>query len=178
MPPSPKQPGRRAAFVPPRAAAYAAAGRRPATVASVTGEHNQLGFASVSLRINPLRYEGSSRTLFLVTDVTITLDCELPFIKPTIGSRRQWQEAAALTQLSVINPEAVDGPTVATAESPTPTTVDYLIITTNTLVSGFTALANHRQAHNGFTTEILTVQGIRTNYAGADTQQRIPGLHH
>ncbi len=173
QPPLPKQPGIRPVFVPPKAAAYAADARTPAAVAVLTGEHNQLGFASATLRINPVRYHGPSRTLYRVTKVTVTLECELPPVKPSVGSRRQSQKFAALAEQSVVNPDEVESPVVADAEAPSPDTVDYLIITTNTLAASFNALATHRQSYNGFATEIVSVADIYTNYAGADAQAKI-----
>ncbi len=138
-------------FVGPDAAAYALTNRTPAdAVEPWGGVTRRRGTCMLPLRINPLRYVPASGELFLCTEIAV----ELEYTQPATA-------------------------TVLSAASATADTVDYLVITSSDLSSAFETLTNHRETFNGYSTEIVTVDWIASNYdmtrpdGGSDTQTAI-----
>lgn len=161
-------------FTPPNAEAYGSTEVSPKEVATLTGDQNRLGHRFVSVRVNPLRYVGATKTLYAVTDVTMEVDYELPLIAPLVSAGMAVEEAKKSVQNLVVNPGDVESPTTARDISVTGGgRVDYLIITGDALVPAFTALATLRQASHGFVTDIRTVSNIVTRYSGSDTPAKI-----
>ena len=80
-------------FTPPNAEAYGSTEVSPKEVATLTGDQNRLGHRFVSVRVNPLRYVGATKTLYAVTDVTMEVDYELPLIAPLVSAGMAVEEA-------------------------------------------------------------------------------------
>ncbi len=110
QPPVPLQADVQPAWVPPRADAYANAVMTPQAVAEGVGDFNLLGYRYVAVRINPIRYHGASQSLFLVREVTLTVEYLPALIPPAAVRGPALREAERTVRGLVVNSEDVEGP--------------------------------------------------------------------
>lgn len=175
-------------FVGPKAEAYASTVKMPAEIARRENTHRMRGWTFVSVRLNPLRYVAKSRELYLAREITVTVTYDAPSARPVAPGGRGKGRFKRMVQGLVVNPTQIgtepaysDSETVPTggAEGAATGACDYMIITSEALASTFQTLANHRAAHDGFSTEVVTIEWISANYdgtrpdGGTDVQTKI-----
>ena len=148
----------------------------PKQLSEITGTHTSRGYTFVSLRINPVRYNPSKGEVYLVENFNLDILYDLPS-SPRKAPATNNQMFENMIRRMIINGDMMDDisfPPSSEQEAPLDT-VDYLIITNNSLAQAFQNLANHRMNYNGFTTQIITVEEIyqNTEYNGRDNQEEI-----
>lgn len=160
--------------VAPEAAAYASDALTPALRVELCGTHHLRGYTFASLRVNPVRYQPASRTLWLSPRLKITISYIEPGVAPRVVTRPSalFNEMAAALAYNREARAAAAPPVAALAASAGADDVDYLIITSQTLSNAFAALAAHRTAR-GLRAAIETIERIGVAYSGADIQQKI-----
>lgn len=168
-PKSKKQPP----FTAPDSVAYASANPWPAVAATYEGVHEMQGSTFVSVRLNPIVYIGSEKTLYYRPSITVTVSYTAPD-PSTIRKGPKKNLATEMVNALVVNPE----PTTTVAprsNSRDANTVDYLIITSSALSSGFQSLADYRASAIGgaYSTKVVTIEDIKSSYSGDDTQMKI-----
>lgn len=178
MTPYPAQPRRpkskpRPAFAPPNAR-YASAEPWPAEIATYQGDHDMQGYRFVSVRVNPLVYVGAEQKLYLREHVAVTVSYDAPAAAKAILPK-QTALFGPLVDSLVVNPEAAAAFAPAMKTVAPKAALDYLIITSPALSNAFQRIADYRAsaAGGGYTTRVLTTNGIATAYSGADIQAKI-----
>lgn len=169
--PAPKS-RRQPPFTAPDPAAYASAEAWPAEVATMEGVHRMQGSTFVSVRVNPVVYVGSERTLYYRPSVSVTVTYTLPAARhsgPNLRSGRVTEMVNAL----VVNPAVVTDIRPKTAGKGDG--IDYLIITSAALADAFQSLADYRATTAGgsYKTYVVTVEDIADGYKGDDIQMKI-----
>jgi hypothetical protein len=166
------------AFVAPDAAAYASAEKMPALSGTVQGTQQLHGYTLVAVRLNPLRYIPSQRTLFLATriDAVITYREKVAIqgLQPTADLYQQRREEVKAV---VSNPQDVDCftrsstsydtmPAMGLLEAPSSdSSAVYLLITSNSLASAFQPLVDRRTLQ-GKQGKLVTVEDVNSMYDG------------
>jgi hypothetical protein len=163
-------------FVQPDPNVYDSSHKIPERIAISDGTRHVRGKTYVALRLNPVRYIPKNQELYLTQSIKVTIDCLTPAIPPASTDNENDQMLHAPLGL-------YDSPTQATdqrdddmsthadvqtssIEISTHIQYDYLIITGSDLVDTFQLLADHRQNFNAYSTKILTIDEINTQYDG------------
>lgn len=157
------------ALVGPDAAAYASAKPWPEAVATYEGLHEMQGSTFVSVRLNPIVYVGSEKTLYYRPTVTVNVSYKAAPSPKGVSSNSRISE---MVNSLVVNPSTTTAPRVSKRDA---NTVDYLIITSSSLSSAFQNLANYRSTALGgdFKTLVITKESISSAYSGDDLQMKI-----
>ena len=176
MPAQPRSPKSkpRPAFVSANAR-YASAAAWPADVAVAQGEQEMQGYRFVSVRLNPLSYVGSEKTLYLRRQITVTASYDLAAAPKAISSRAS-SEFGPLVNSLVVNPSDASSfaPSVRASE-PKAGAATYLIITSAALSNAFQQVANYRASAAGgsYAVRVVTTNTIATDFAGTDMPMKI-----
>ncbi|MBT3193361.1 MAG: DUF2341 domain-containing protein [Verrucomicrobia bacterium] len=167
----------------PNAARYASYSLFPAENISWNGSTQHIGaHQTVSVGVTPIRYRAAAQQLFLATEITVTVQYQLPdsyaLAKVSRARSRFDQHVSCLVanaeHLTESVIESVEQTKLSSVDS-----VDYLIITSETLRPAFSSLAEHRAAFNGFTCAIESIESIEAQYdgtrpdGGSDVQTQI-----
>jgi hypothetical protein len=174
----------RPAFVGPNAAIYGSDSLFPAKSASLQQVETMRGWRFVTVRVNPVRYVPATGELFLATEVSLVLSYTTSSTRSTTAGAAATTQGdalfAGLVGEMVVNPSDLAAyPSASLLRGGSLGTVDYLVITDNTLSNRFQALADHRAAFKGVSTRVLTLDHIISSYSGArpsggsDTQTAI-----
>ncbi|MFW5752650.1 MAG: C25 family cysteine peptidase [Planctomycetota bacterium] len=159
-------------FVAPDAAVYGTDAPLPTRRVETGSEATVRARRLLTLRVAPLRYNPVAQELTLCERLEVCLSYDDGFAVQSDGGIRPHSAIDARMRGVVANPEALDAATVQ--ESATPAaTIDYLIITNAELAESFQDLADRRAVTHGYTSAVLTVEDIETDYSGADTQAKI-----
>ena len=159
-------------FVAPDPAAYASASPWPAAVATFEGLHEMQGSTFVSVRVNPIVYIGSEKTLYYRPSVTVNVSYTAP-AAPRANRASRNTRISDMVNALVVNPKSSsDAPRSNKSDEGT---VDYLIITSSSLSSAFQNLANYRASAIGgdYKTLVVTKESISSSYTGDDIQMKI-----
>lgn len=168
QPPIPKIPDADTTPVPPKAEAYSRNEVLPQAVATIVGDHNMLGHRYVSLRINPLRYNAATKTLYAVSDLSIALDYEPPVVMPSALPGAAVSGATEAVKRLVVNPADVEAPAVPGAVGEAVTTQSSEIEPLAQDLVGFSA-ASYSVQENGGNAVISVARTSAGNYvASAD----------
>lgn len=173
-------------LVMPKAEVYAETAKRPAASASPEGRTGRRrGWASVPVRLNPLRYVPASGELYRAREIAVTVEYRAgPAVAP--ASDRHQDTFRRMARNMAANPDAPDAAparraepgrgaalmSVDAASTPAAGTVaatgpcDYLIVTSQALKPAFQRLADQRAAFNRFSAEVVTTEWISANYPG------------
>ena len=168
-PKSKKQPP----FAEPDPVAYASANPWPAVAATYEGLHEMQGSTFVSVRVNPLVYVASEKTLYYRPQVTVTVSYNEPDAQR--NNMRTRLGATAMVNALVVNPSTADAALRSPSLVPASDQVDYLIVTSNSLKTAFQALADYRATGigGGYKTLVVAKEDISSNYSGDDIQDKI-----
>jgi len=148
----------------------------PGTFYSEVGTYGCRGYTILVLQLHPVQYIPASGELFYYPDLTVSVET----IEETRDNSlfRGTQEDIDDISAKVDNPsignmymEELQAETLQSAPS-SPTNYDLLIITNNSLKSGFEPL---KQAHNAeeLNTLICTVENIYSHFQGVDNAEKI-----
>ena len=159
-------------FTHPDPAAYASSSPWPAAAASFEGLHEMQGSTFVSVRLNPIVYVGSEKALYYRPTVSVNVSYTAPSTPRAIKGAHGTQVSNMVNAL-VVNPTAKSA--APRSNKRDANTVDYLIITSNSLSSAFQNLANYRSSAIGgdYSTLVITKESIASNYSGDDIQMKI-----
>ena len=107
QPPVPTSVTNPPAFVPPKTEAYSRNELMPGAVAELVGDHSMRGYQYVSIRLNPVRYLGATKELYLVSEVLLELMYEPAIVRTTARPGKANSDSAEAVRRLVINPEEV-----------------------------------------------------------------------
>lgn len=150
----------------------------PSTTVKYVSTNTMDGYTMVCFLVSPFEYDATKGELRFYEQISMQVnlvnDKSASFItSPFIGKNaKQW-----IRQL-VINPEDVEDPSPSEASpkmmiSLSPTTpVDYLIITSSSLLSSFDELVAWKRT-KGIRTEVISLDSIDHNYSGNTIQLKI-----
>jgi hypothetical protein len=159
-------------FVDPDPAVYGSDAAWPGVFAAASPVGIKSGFRLVTITLNPLQYRPASGLLTMAGELAVTVRYEPDPLaqRPTLTAGQLAGFAPAVRTL-VYNPGDVSKYAPA-ARSAFFGEIDYVIITSDALASGFQPLVDWRTM-KGFKTEIRTVAWITSNYSGRDTPEKI-----
>ncbi|MDD5529038.1 MAG: C25 family cysteine peptidase [bacterium] len=155
-------------FVSPNPIVYNSNSDYPGKTFEFIGEGNIRNYRVAEVLVYPLQYIPATKKLKLYTELEISLELE------TSKSQQSGQKYAFasvfgdLVKSVIINPEDF----VPTKCKLSNDGYEYLIITTDSLVSVFESFANWKTAR-GVKTAIRTTEWINTNYAGRDLAEKV-----
>lgn len=150
----------------------------PSTTVKYVSTNTMDGYTMVCFLVSPFEYDATKGELRFYEQISMQVnlvnDKSASFItSPFIGKNaKQW-----IRQL-VINPEDVEDPSPSEASpkmmiSLSPTSpVDYLIITSSSLLSSFDELVAWKRT-KGIRTEVISIDSIDHNYSGNTIQLKI-----
>lgn len=150
--------------------------RSSGDVAFFTGDHIMRGYWFSTFKVSPFTYDASTRSLYFVPEVRITM----PVGSVKLKARASWNhfdtDNADIREM-VINADEMDSlyqraPRVLMQAATSGEQVDYLIVTSNALKSSFANLRNWK-VRRGIRTKIITVEEIYNTYSGATNQIKI-----
>lgn len=150
----------------------------PNTTAVFTGTHVMNGYRMMSFRICPYVYNVQDSTLNLLTSITLTIYKHTDAVpNPSLLYSSSSENRERVVDM-VINPEDVftlyplpmaqTSNTIILGETP----VEYLIVTTDSLVTAFKEIAEWKTM-KGIRGKIITIQEIYAAYSGDTPQQKI-----
>ena len=160
-------------FVPPNSS-YAKSTPWPASVATLEGVQDMQGYRFASVRLNPLAYIGTEKTVYLYPQLVLTLTCTVPGTPRSITSRQKATFEPLVNSL-VVNPEAAESFAPTSSTLAPRAALDYLIITSPALSNAFQRLADYRATSAGgsYSTLVLTTNYISSTFSGSDIQAKI-----
>ncbi|HEC86722.1 MAG TPA: hypothetical protein ENI49_02475, partial [Thermoplasmatales archaeon] len=123
------------------------------------------GYKILPVRLFPVKYSSENGEVTYVQSMEIVVQLENDGVTPIRG----FEEDEKLVKKIVDNIDAVNTYKVKT--SPTQS-LEYVIITNDTLAPTFQAYADWKTAH-GTATTVVTTSYIYTNYTGIDDQEKI-----
>lgn len=179
QPPVPLTPNAPITFYPPDKVAYSSASLFPDQSALIGHQHILRGYNLVTVALHPVRYRAADKTLFLATNMTLTVEYdENPGLRTITTPLDQNSTLfSGLVAGMVANPEALAALTETRKTTVQPLSggsqLDYLIITSAAISNAFQQLANYRATYNGFSTRVLSTELISSTYTGVDTQAKI-----
>jgi hypothetical protein len=158
-----------AEFIPPDEYIYSSSNVYPAKDIEFYPAGTKSGFGIAGIAIYPLKYIPAQGKLLLTTSITIQLEYTQGK-NNIILSKRQYQIFSQEIRSLIVNPEDVtrfSPPSKRNLDS-----IEYVIITTDDLISAFQPLADWR-TRQGWNTEIKTTSWIYSNYSGYDNEEQI-----
>ena len=166
QPPAPRSENR-PDVAPPLAGIYQGSHPYPPDRGVIEPVSHLRGFSLLPVRLHPLRYSPASGELLLAESMTMEIDYLLPAFPPVDSPKPSPLFAAMALDEALVSETEPTTTAPSMQETPADNPVcDYLIITKSTLTNAFQALAQHRASHNGFSTEILSVEWIDATYDG------------
>ena len=184
-------------FTLPDPVAYQSVDRVPAAGFDLSHEGNLRGNRLCSFRLNPLRYVPGRQELYLAGEIVLEVSYETGHRTQSFrggndelfrsrverlaenSSSRAWAEDDSEVSPSGDSDDRSGMLQKRVLAAGSAASNDYLVITSESLTNAFQTLADHRAAHDGFSTEVVTVDWISTNYTGlkpsggSDIQTRI-----
>ena len=185
-------------WVEPVTEVYASTKILPGDFAFLTsGTQKMRGWRFAEVKLCPLRYLPAKRQLYLASEIAVTIEFviseKLPLapkrghklfertVKKIVVNPDQAGAAPVISSVGNLgNPEGRSLKVAETSEAVAMTApllaeeiVDYLIITSQDMVSVFQPLADHRAFFNSWGTQIVTTEYIDSNYSGDDIQMKI-----
>lgn len=150
----------------------------PSTTVKYVSTNTMDGYTMACFLISPFEYDATKGELRFYERISMQINLSnaksgLLSSSPFIGKNaKDW------VRQMVINPEDVEDPTpseaspkMMTSLSPT-SPVDYLIITSSSLLSSFDELVSWKRT-KGIRTEVISLDSIDHNYSGITIQQKI-----
>ncbi|MBN2474776.1 MAG: hypothetical protein JXB62_09220 [Pirellulales bacterium] len=158
----------------------------PAQASVTYSNHTLSGYNLGTLRVFPVQYDSTADTLTYHSSISVTVTTtrvdgdEMMAVR---DSAADWQRVAQ----AVDNPEALDsytlgvpddvaapdlGPQLGAASN-----VEYVIITSNSLVNSFQPLVNQKIAR-GLSAGIMTTESIYAGYSGVETGDNADKIRH
>ncbi|MFA5031629.1 MAG: C25 family cysteine peptidase [bacterium] len=160
----------KAPFMAPDVKTYSSSAEYPEKLVEY-GEQNMGGYKIVYLNIHPVKYIPSEKKLKVYSKVELTInykeDLSVNLRKTELGKevfRKMVKEIVANPE-DVVSNEVSFLPVLAD-------TAEYLIVTSDALVSEFQRLANWKIA-KGMTAQVKTVSWILSNYTGRDDAEKV-----
>ena len=169
-------------FTDPNPAIYGLDTLYPTAVAVLGREHFMRGRKLVAVRVTPLRYLPAEKKLFLNSLMTLTVKYEetisaqgvSALVAPAPRPNALFDKMAASI---VSNPQdiTVDADDLVTVNLEPLATVDYLLISPESLTNAFQSLVDHRSTAAGgsYSTALVTTEHIYATYTGLDNQAKI-----
>jgi len=159
-------------ITPRNAEAYSRVSSEPAV--SFTSQGSLMGFPVAGLVLRPMAWNPLSGRLTAGTSITFTLHCtpDGGSCAPKARSAASERIAREIVEASVINPGEVGSSGAVILDADALPYGDYLIITSEALVSSFEPLAEFKTML-GVPARIVTVESIQASCPGVDTPQRI-----
>lgn len=159
-------------FTQPDPVAYASADPWPSATATFQGLHEMQGYTFVSIRINPMVYIPNQKALYYRPNITVNVSYNISSPRGSSNTKTHSSLANEMVNSLVINP--AQSSTAPRGSSSHPDT-DYLIITSSSLAGTFQNLADYRATTAGgsFSTRVITIEEISSNYDGDDIQMKI-----
>ena len=171
-------------FIPESEEYYSRKGPLPGQLAELTGVGWFAGQAVAMLRLYPLQYSPSEGTLRFYHRIEVELKTEpagnqgiSPKRTSALGARVRRELAGELfvnPEALAIGPAITEGPLppVDTKPSELATSVDYLLITDQALLPGFSSLILYKNLM-GIRTAVATTEWISAHYDGVDLPDKI-----
>ncbi|MBL7093774.1 hypothetical protein ISS22_07355 [candidate division KSB1 bacterium] len=179
-------------FVPQKPTIYKSNSLYPENIIEILDHGFSFGYHLVALQVRPLRYLPAKKKLFILTDITFSLEYESteePFERVERRSKKTQKMIDNLIKSMVENKKDLDisvdkllkleAPQLETKQfsvSDFPSVlsdiVEYVIITEEPLVFEFQRLVEWK-TQKGVPIIVKTVSWIKTNYPGVDTQEKI-----
>ena len=160
--------------VEPDAHIYGSSTTYPQRTADFAGSSVIMGIPVAYVNIFPVRWNPSSKTIEILTDLTLNVTYENSPAASTV-SRRSLQSELRSRQIvrnSVVNPDAVSASGAAIVDSKALTYGEYVIIATSAYESYAQTLANWKTA-KGIPTNVYTTSWIQSQYSCYDLQQEM-----
>lgn len=147
---------------------------------------NMSGVNIFSLNYYPIKYNPVTKKIRIITRVTFKLNYLIKQEKENISSsnlsNKSYNYLMNNIKNLVINPTEVGSITSSKLQKvsliqkvvikPVVTTIDYVIITNESLKNGFQEIADWK-TKTGLTTKIVTTEWISQTYSGSDIQEKI-----
>lgn len=159
-------------FVEPDPETYASAESYPDRIAEMVPSGSMSGYRIAGILVYPLQYVPSEKKLILYTRLELEIEYEDGVNEVVSLSERQLKEFGERVQKLVVNPEDVEALAPPLKQSLNYSTIDYVIITSNSLASAFTPLKNWL-TKKGFNTVVMPTETVYVRYAGRDDQEKI-----
>lgn len=158
-------------LVPPDPSVYQAATPYPDFTVRTVPTASLSGYRIAGLLVAPMSYLPAAKTLRLRTRLTIKINYDEGRHMPSTITPGQAELFGREVRSMVINPEALMSfcPPVQVSRSGE---VDYVIITSSSLVSAWNSLKTWK-TKKGINTEIMSTDTIYARYSGRDNQEKI-----
>lgn len=158
-------------FVPPDPAVYASSTPYPAEVISIVPSGCLAGFRIAGVNVYPVQYVPDRTRLIVYTSITMQIEYEAFRHEPISLTQSQIDLFSREVEQLVVNPEALaywSPPSRQLRDGE----IDYLIITSTSLVSNWNAFKNWK-IKKGINTVVVRTDSIYANYSGRDNQEKI-----
>ncbi len=125
------------------------------------------GYTILDLSLFPVSYAAGDGTVSFYRDIDLTLTAAEAGGEGVAAFRNDQGDRQYVAAL-VDNDSALDEYQTTSGDTEAPAGVDaeYLIITSDALATSMQALADHRAAFDGYTTQVLTLGTIESTYSG------------
>ena len=143
----------------------------PMSCACYVGTSVMDGYTILNFLVSPFEYDAEEKSLYFHEEITLGILLG-ESLERTITSHRKGYNMHEIVRSLVVNPDDMEEVRQTRSITATDTIEKYIIITSSTLAPAFQALAQWKRT-KGYDTEIITIEDVMANYAGATTQLKI-----
>jgi hypothetical protein len=158
-------------FVAPDPTVYGSSTPYPAEIISTVPSGCLAGFRIAGVVVNPVQYLPNKKHLKIYTELTIRIDYEENRHDPVMLTQSQIDLFSHEVEALVVNPEALAYWTPSSKQL-RDGEIDYVIITSASLVSNWNAFKNWK-IKKGINTVVVRTDSIYSAYSGRDNQEKI-----
>lgn len=133
----------------------------------------QRGFTWFSFQVSPFRYNGQNKELTFISRINLRIDYRIS--EQNSSSVHEDEALVQNLKIRLVNPEDQDRfypPSRKSVLKSAEKRIDYLVVTTGTLKTGFNPLLEWK-TRKGLSVDIITLEEIEENYTDATIQLKI-----